>query len=93
VPESFYASPPDSVPVLVLSGSMDHVATPDWGWEFCRSRTACTFVSIPGMGHGPFDLDRWTEGGCFDALAAAFFARPGHVDSSCVARMRPPAFK
>lgn len=93
VPEAFYSPPADEVPVLVLSGSMDHVAAPDWGWEFCRARRACTFVSFPDMGHGPFDLDRWTEGDCFDRIAAAFLANPAHVDTSCVARMRPPPFK
>lgn len=27
-------------------------------------RTNCTFVSIAGLGNGPFDLDRWPEGEC-----------------------------
>jgi pimeloyl-ACP methyl ester carboxylesterase len=93
VSDSFYSPPTDEVPVLVLSGSMDHVAAPEWGWEFCRARHVCTFVSVPGMGHGPFDLDRWTEGDCFDRIAAAFLANPAHVDTACVARMRPPSFR
>jgi len=93
VPDTFYAPPRDEVPVLVLSGSMDHVATPDWGREFCDSRKGCTFLSIPDMGHGPFDLDQWAEGDCFDRIAAGFLADPRHVDTSCIARMRPPAFK
>jgi pimeloyl-ACP methyl ester carboxylesterase len=94
VAPSFYQPPTDNgIPTLVLSGSMDHVATPDWAWEYCRTRKACTFVSIPEMGHGPFDLDRWTEGGCFDRIATGFLANPAHTDSSCVATMRPPAFR
>jgi hypothetical protein len=94
VPSSFYQPPTDNgIPTLVLSGSMDHVATPDWAWEYCRTRKACTFVSIPEMGHGPFDLDRWTEGGCLDRIAIGFFADPAHPNSSCVAGMRPPDFR
>jgi pimeloyl-ACP methyl ester carboxylesterase len=94
VPASFYSAPPDKgTPVLVVSGSMDHVATPDWGWEFCRTLTRCTFASIPDMGHGPFDLDRWTGGECFDRIAVGFLSDPAHPDLSCIARMRPPAFK
>jgi pimeloyl-ACP methyl ester carboxylesterase len=91
---SFYDPPSDSgIPMLVLSGSMDHVATPDWGWEFCRTMKRCTFASIPEMGHGPFDLDRWTEGECFDRVAVEFLSGAAQPDLSCIRRMRPPAFK
>jgi len=94
VASSFYEPPPDNgIPTLVLSGSMDHVATPDWAWEYCRTRKNCTLVTIPEMGHGPFDLDRWTEGECFDRVAIGFFSDPTHADSSCVARMRPSPFR
>ena len=88
--DAYYSPASDGVPVLVLSGSMDHVAAPDWGWEFCRTRPARRFFSILDMGHTPFDLDRWTEGDCFDRIAAAFLANPAHLDTACVARMRPP---
>jgi len=92
--DSFNLPPRDSVPVLVLTGSMDYVATPDWGWQFCRVRNNCRFVSIPEMSHGPYDLDRWTEGACFDQIASSFLTNPAaQVNTSCVARMRPPAFK
>jgi hypothetical protein len=93
VPSGFYAAPPGGVPVLIISGSMDYVAAPEWGWEFCRTTRGCSFVTIPGFGHGPFDLDRWTGGDCFDQMASGFFADPRHADFSCVARMRPPAFR
>jgi hypothetical protein len=72
---------------------MDYVATPDWGWQFCSVRKNCHFVSIPEMSHGPYDLDRWTAGECFDQIASRFLTNPARVDTSCVARMRPPAFK
>ena len=51
------------------------------------------FVSIPDLGHGPFDLGAWTEGDCFNRLAAHFFEDPGHPDAACVAHMTPPLFK
>jgi pimeloyl-ACP methyl ester carboxylesterase len=93
VPDAFYAAPPTGVPILVLSGAMDHVTAPDWAHAFCADRKGCTLVSIPGLGHGPFDLGRWQGGECFDRLAAAFLLDPTHVDATCVAGMRPPAFE
>jgi hypothetical protein len=71
---------------------MDHVTTPDWSREFCATTGGCTLVSIPALGHGPFDLDRWKEGDCFDGLSVAFFENPSHFDAGCVAGMAPPPF-
>jgi hypothetical protein len=45
------------------------------------------------MGHGPFDLDAWSNGSCFDEIAVAFYDQPASVDVSCVRRTRPPPFK
>ena len=72
---------------------MDHVTTPDWAREFCASTPNCRLVDVPALGHGPFDLDQWTHGECYDHVAATFLEKPQAVDTSCVATMRPPAFK
>lgn len=93
LPADFYDAPHTSIPILVLSGSMDSVTTPDWAREFCAATTGCTLVSIPDLGHGPFDLGAWTEGDCFDRLAAHFYDDPAHPDAACVAHMKPPPFK
>jgi pimeloyl-ACP methyl ester carboxylesterase len=93
VPADFYDPLRTSVPILVISGTMDSVTTPDWAREFCSSTAACVGVNVPDLGHGPFDLGEWTEGDCVDRVTAAFFDDPRHVDASCVARMKPPPFK
>jgi pimeloyl-ACP methyl ester carboxylesterase len=82
-----------AAPVMVLSGEMDHVAAPDWGQRFCAALPSCRFVSVPDMGHGPFDLDVWTGGACFDQVAASFLDDPATVDLSCLKAMHPPAFQ
>jgi pimeloyl-ACP methyl ester carboxylesterase len=93
VPEAFYEPPRTGVPILVLSGTMDHVTAPEWAREFCSATPGCTLVSVPDLGHGPFDLDRWHDGECFDRVAASFLRDPTRVDSACVAGTRPPAFE
>jgi pimeloyl-ACP methyl ester carboxylesterase len=93
VADAFYAEPNTGVAILVISGTMDHVTSPEWAREFCAATRGCSLVSIPALGHGPFDLDEWTGGECFDRLAEGFLATPGRVDTACVGRMRPPPFK
>jgi pimeloyl-ACP methyl ester carboxylesterase len=93
LPADFYDPPRTSIPLLVLSGSMDGVTTPDWARQFCSETAGCTFVSIPDLGHGPFDLGAWTEGDCFDRVATQFFEDPAQFDAACVAQMKPPPFK
>jgi len=90
---TFYDPPKSTFPVLVMAGEMDQVAAPEWGYQFCASLPKCRYVLIPDMGHGPFDLDLWSDGSCFDDIAVAFYDHPATVDFSCVKRMRPPEFK
>lgn len=93
VTDDFYVPQKKSPPMLVFSGAMDPVAAPEWGYQFCASLPNCRLLSIPDLGHGPFDLDVWTEGACFDEITVAFYRQGAPVDASCVKRMRPPAFK
>ena len=93
VPADFYAAQKTSPPLLVFSGEMDPVAAPEWGFQFCSNLPNCRFMSIPEFGHGPFDLDKWSEGACFDEMTVAFYRQAASIDASCVKRMRPPAFK
>jgi len=90
---TFYDPPKSTFPVLVMAGEMDQVAAPEWGYQFCASLPECRYVLIPDLGHGPFDLDVWTDGSCFDDIAMAFYDHPSSVDLSCIKRMRPPEFK
>jgi pimeloyl-ACP methyl ester carboxylesterase len=88
----FFRPPASSPPLLMLSGEMDPVMTPDYAEQFCSSFQNCHLILIPNMGHAPFDLDLWTGGECYDNVAAKFLAE-GVVDDSCLKKMRPPAFR
>ena len=62
LPADFYDPPHASIPILVLSGSMDSVTTPDWAREFCSATAGCTFVSIPISDTGPSTSARGPRG-------------------------------
>jgi pimeloyl-ACP methyl ester carboxylesterase len=93
VPESFYAPPTGGVPLLLVSGEMDHVTPPAWAEAFCAAIDSCTLLRVPALGHGPFDLDEWTHGECLDALMQGFYEHPGHIEADCLREMRPPPFQ
>ncbi|HXY38070.1 MAG TPA: alpha/beta hydrolase, partial [Vicinamibacteria bacterium] len=94
VPADFFLPPSSDVPVLVVSGTMDYVTPPLFAQQLCGSLTNCRLLSVPSLGHGPFDLDRWQGGGCLDRVVNAFYAQPqpATLDASCIERMRPPEF-
>lgn len=89
---SFYDPPKSDAAVLVLAGEMDATAPPDWSYEFCAKLPHCRVVLFPDLGHGPFDLDKWEHGECWDAMAAHFLAT-GAVDERCMKEMKPPRFQ
>jgi pimeloyl-ACP methyl ester carboxylesterase len=93
-PEHFFEHPAVGVPILVLSGEMDHVTPPRFAADICGRLPRCRLISIPGLGHGPWDLEMWTNGDCFDRIALDFYATPvpEAVDASCVGTMAPPSF-
>ncbi|HEX3108883.1 MAG TPA: alpha/beta fold hydrolase [Thermoanaerobaculia bacterium] len=91
VAPSFY-DPPQSGLVLVMSGEMDATTPLDWAYEFCAKLPHCHVLLFPDLGHGPFDLDQWKHGECWDAIAAKFLAT-GRVEDGCMKGMKPPAFQ
>jgi pimeloyl-ACP methyl ester carboxylesterase len=97
LPADFFAPAADpGASVLVLSGEADHVAPPEWSAAVCGALPRCRLVSVPSLGHAPFDLDSWGGGAveCFDGLAIELLATGDaeRVDASCVRAMVPPAF-
>jgi pimeloyl-ACP methyl ester carboxylesterase len=93
-PEHFFEHPAVDVPMLILSGEMDHVTPPRFAADLCGRLPRCRLISIPGLGHGPWDLEMWINGDCFDRIALDFYATPvpHAVDASCVGTMAPPSF-
>lgn len=90
VAPSFY-EPPKSGSVLVMAGEMDATTPPDWSYEFCGKLPHCRVLLFPDLGHGPFDLDQWQHGECYDTIAARFLAS-GRVEDGCAKEMKPPPF-
>ena len=88
---SFY-DPPKDGSVLVMSGEMDATTPPDWSYEFCAQLPHCRVLLFPDLGHGPFDLDQWEHGECWDSIAARFLAT-GRVEDGCMKGMKAPAFE
>jgi pimeloyl-ACP methyl ester carboxylesterase len=92
--ERFFEGASADIPVLIMSGEMDHVTPPRFAADLCGRLPRCRMVSVPHLGHGPFDLELWANGDCFDRLALDFFASPvpEALNASCVATMVPPPF-
>jgi len=93
VPRTFFAPPGSGAAVLILSGEMDATTPPAYARRVCAA-LRCHLVSFPLLAHGPFDLDAWKHGDCFDRIAVAFYEAedPSVLDTSCVAAMQPPPF-
>jgi len=93
VPESFYLPPAGGVPLLVVSGELDHVTPPAWAEAFCAATDSCLLLRVPALGHGPFDLEEWTHGECLDSVMQGFYEHPGRIDAECLRGMKPPPFQ
>jgi pimeloyl-ACP methyl ester carboxylesterase len=94
VPPRFHEPLASTHPVLLLVGEFDATTPPHYAREVCAALANCRLVQIPGMGHGPFDLDAWSGGECFNRVVLEFLDRgdPKGLDTSCVAGMTPPPF-
>lgn len=92
VSPDFFAPPARTPPLLVMSGEMDQVAPPDYAEQFCSKLQDCHLVTIPDLGHGPFDLDAWRGGDCYDQITTKFLEQ-GIIEDSCLKQMHPPAFR
>lgn len=93
VPADFYAIPPATAPVLVLSGGADPATPPRHGERVAQALGAkAVHVVVPQAGHGVMGL------GCmrdvlFRFIDAATDEQALKLDTSCATRIpRPPAF-
>jgi len=80
-----YADPVvSSVPVLLVSGTLDPVTPPSFGAETVKTLSRSVHVVVPGT-HFP-------GGPCIESMEKAFLekADPGAVDQRCVGKMTLP---
>ena len=88
VDESFYEPVKSAIPTLVLSGEADPVTPPSWGDQVAATLSNSKHVIIGGTGH--------TAGGtgCGQRIMREFIEEgsPANLDTSCVDKVRRPAF-
>jgi pimeloyl-ACP methyl ester carboxylesterase len=78
-----------SVPVLILSGTLDPVTPPANGDEIARTLSNSLHIRVPHGGHSPAGL-AGTD--CLSALKRDFIhrARTDGLDTGCVGRIARP---
>ena len=81
------------VPVLLLVGTDDPVASGQWAKQLARELTVATVVEMPSAGHGLDGIDGLGE--CFDTVALRFFADPRgrNQDVTCFNALHAPSFR
>ena len=88
VDDTFYEPVSSAIPTLVLSGEVDPVTPPSWGEQVVATLSNSKHVIIGGTGH--------TAGGtgCGQRLMREFIEEgsPAALDTSCVDRVKRPAF-
>lgn len=91
VPASYHQPVPSDVPALLISGEFDPVTPPVWGRMAAAALRNSLHVVVPGAGHGYGGM-QGSE--CMDAMITRFLhqASVAGLDTTCVARMRPPPF-
>lgn len=92
VSPDFFTPPARTPPLLIMSGEMDQVEPPDYAEQFCSKLQECHLLTIPDLSHGPFDLDAWKGGGCYDRISAKFLEE-GLIEDSCLKQMHAPSFR
>ena len=88
VDESFYEPVTSAIPTLVMSGEVDPVTPPSWGEQVAATLSNSKHVVMRGTGH--------TAGGtgCGQRIMREFIEEgsPANLDTSCVDKVRRPAF-
>jgi pimeloyl-ACP methyl ester carboxylesterase len=86
---AFLAGP---VPVLLMSGGMDHVTPPAGAQAIAQHLPNARVVVVPELGHFP---DGVAHMECYDALINRFFdtGTAAGLDLGCIRDMQPPPFE
>jgi pimeloyl-ACP methyl ester carboxylesterase len=91
IPESFLAPVSSDVPALVIAGERDPATPPSDGKEAARTLRHSKYVLIADAGHG---LNGFKGQECITALQIKTVedGSVDRLDTSCVAKMKRPAF-
>jgi pimeloyl-ACP methyl ester carboxylesterase len=79
--------------LLLISGDWDPVTPPEWAEQVRRSIKRARHVVVPAGGHVPDGMSGMET--CLDPLMIGFLDHgdPARLDTSCVAAMKPPAYR
>ena len=88
IPDNYYEPVSSTVPTLLLSGTLDPVTPPKYGWEAAETLENSQHIIVAGVGHGV------TLQGCMPRIIAEFFAEPNPnaIDATCTANLRRSKF-
>ena len=88
VPENYYEPVSSVIPTLLLSGTLDPVTPPKYGWEAAETLGNSQHIVVAGVGHGV------TLQGCMPRKIAEFIAQPNPAsfDATCTANLRRSKF-
>jgi pimeloyl-ACP methyl ester carboxylesterase len=93
VPASFFEDALSDVPALVLSGELDPVTPPSWGARVSALWKGSRHLVLPATAHLKLAAGS-PAAACIVHMVAAFLdaGTPSALDTSCVGRLRRPAF-
>ncbi|MDA0789322.1 MAG: alpha/beta fold hydrolase [Proteobacteria bacterium] len=83
VPVDYFEPVTSDVPALLLSGKLDPITPPRYGWEAAATLGHSQHIIVAGVGHGVMTQ------GCVPDLLAEFFehADPGAINPGCTANL------
>jgi len=92
IPSDYLEPVNSTIPVLILSGTLDPVTPTIWAKEIASKLANSKLVIIPAMAHA---FDGLSNESCFDDIVLAFIANPSDSlgNTDCVYQMKPPSFK
>lgn len=90
--DHLFDAPTSDVPVLLISGTLDPVAPPEWADQAARRFSRATHWLLPHSAHVPDGLSNLDT--CLDANVLRFVAQrsTAGLDLSCADEMKPGAF-
>ena len=88
IPENYFEPVSSDVPVLLLSGTLDPITPPKYGWEAAATLSNSEHVIVAGVGHGVMTQ------GCVPDILAEFYDNPDprQVKAGCTSNLARPDF-
>ncbi len=88
IPEDYFEPVSSDVPTLLLSGKLDPITPPRYGWEAAATLPNSEHIIVAGVGHGVMTQ------GCVPNILADFFddPKPREVKAGCTSNLARPDF-